>query len=558
MPRALWLLVWLQLRGWGRYLASSVKTVRGAILAGVGLFVTLSWVLSALAARFTAPQIDQEQIPFLGPTGLLAYCLLNVLSATGERSIVFSPAEVNFLFPAPFTRRQLLAYKVTVGLLLCLPGTVVLTVISSPYSPSVLGAFVGLYLMFAFMQLFTYTINLAALTVGARFYTRARWFIITALAVLALLVLWQAGIVPWRGGPRNVMGDLQESVVWKAVTYPLTFFFDAFLARTPLDLLRSAALGALVNLVLLAVLFLLDAQYLEASALASARLYSRLQQLRKNQLMGIGPTRWRWRVPMPPRLGGVGPIAWRQLTTAVRMPGRFVTLFVLFLLVAVGGFFRGPTNLMTDAERSLLVAGMLLMMPLVFTALLPFDFRGDLDRIAVLKTLPIPAWRLALGQLLTPAVLVSLVQCVVLALVLLAGGVLSQFEGTDQIPLPSDMSLAMPVLLAGMALTLPFNLLAFALENFLFLLFPMRLFTTPGDFQAMGRGVLFSMAKLFVLSLVVLVTAVASMLAYLLLNRHFLAGAVTAWLCLAVASFPFFVLVGIAFERFDVTRDTPP
>ena len=42
------------------------------------------------------------------------------------------------------------------------------------------------------------------------------------------------------------------------------------------------------------------------------------------------------------------------------------------------------------------------------TTLAPFDFRGDVDQMALLKTLPAPAWRLALGQVLTPVLIFTL------------------------------------------------------------------------------------------------------------------------------------------------------
>src|SRR5437763_1939581 len=48
MPDALWLLLGLQLRGWLRYLGRSLRTVRGALLAVVGLTVFVSWLLMLL------------------------------------------------------------------------------------------------------------------------------------------------------------------------------------------------------------------------------------------------------------------------------------------------------------------------------------------------------------------------------------------------------------------------------------------------------------------------------------------------------------------------------
>ena len=49
MSRALWLLLWLQLAGWLRYLGRNLGTVRGALLALVGLVVFVPWLIAAVA-----------------------------------------------------------------------------------------------------------------------------------------------------------------------------------------------------------------------------------------------------------------------------------------------------------------------------------------------------------------------------------------------------------------------------------------------------------------------------------------------------------------------------
>ena len=46
------------------------------------------------------------------PVAMLLYVVLTILTSLGERAIYFSPSEVDFLFPAPFSRRQILLYKI--------------------------------------------------------------------------------------------------------------------------------------------------------------------------------------------------------------------------------------------------------------------------------------------------------------------------------------------------------------------------------------------------------------------------------------------------------------
>jgi hypothetical protein len=114
------------------------------------------------------------------------------------------------------------------------------------------------------------------------------------------------------------------------------------------------------------------------------------------------------------------------------------------------------------------------------------------------------------------------------------------------------------VVLACAAFTLPFNFLLFALENLLFLLFPTRLAAaTPGDFQTMGRNVLFLLGKVLALGVVLLAAGVVGGLAWFLTGSPW-AGAAAAWPVVAASGAALVPFIALAFQAFDVGRDTPP
>jgi hypothetical protein len=232
------------------------------------------------------------------------------------------------------------------------------------------------------------------------------------------------------------------------------------------------------------------------------------------------------------------------LTTAARSSGRLVFL-VLILGIVFGapilGNLRGEGNNALPGEAvGMVVLGTVLWFTVLFTPLMPFDFRGDVDRMALLKTLPVPAWRLAVGQLLAPVLVMSALH------VLTFVGLAAAFPGTRG---------WVPV---GLAYVLPFNFLLFALENLLFLLFPFRLLhNSPGDFQALGRNVLFLFAKGFALAVVGMLSAVLGVIAYLI-SGSVLVGVLVPWPAVALAAAALVPLVALAFARFDVSRDTPP
>ncbi len=92
-----------------------------------------------------------EYIRRFGPFGILLYCLIILFTSAGERAIYFTPTEVDFLFPAPFSRRALLWYKVGGQLLNVVAQlTILMTAISFKNVASPIAAFVGVFLTLAF------------------------------------------------------------------------------------------------------------------------------------------------------------------------------------------------------------------------------------------------------------------------------------------------------------------------------------------------------------------------------------------------------------------------
>jgi hypothetical protein len=323
----------------------------------------------------------------------------------------------------------------------------------------------------------------------------------------------------------------------------LSWFIKAFRAEHfwP-DFVQYGGLALIVDLLLVGVIFALDAQYLEASAVASERLYQRLQRLRSGQglLAASGRSgKARFSLPMPPRLGGIGPTAWRQGLGVVRS---FLPLLLLFafggvsiaMVLAAGSQREGESEAMVRALAAMLIGFPVLMTPTVLC-----DFRGDVDRMEVLKSLPIrPLW-LTVGQLLSPSLLIVALQAIV---VIVLQFILGRLE---------------PLLLAVPLLALPVNLVVFGLDNLLFLLFPVRLVaTSPGDFQTSGRYMVIFLAKFLCLGPIIL-AAVLAFLVIGLLTDSLAAALAGAWVIVFGCAIALLPLIVLAFNRFDVASDTP-
>src|SRR5262249_6803981 len=162
----------------------------------------------------------------------------------------------------------------------------------------------------------------------------------------------------------------------------------------------------------LGIIIGLDAHYLETAAAASEKIYRRLERIRRGGVAAGGLSvaeKARWSLPNLPRWGGVGPLAWRQLVGALRSYAWMVTgaifLFAMLapMLVLASQGDRGEPDAILAVFCS-----MTFFVALFMPSLLTFDFRADVDRMEVLKTLPLPAWRIVVGQMLIPVVMVTL------------------------------------------------------------------------------------------------------------------------------------------------------
>src|SRR3954453_20488949 len=102
----------LQARALGRRMTRNMRSVKGILLAIFGVVVVCLWLAPSLWQAFWAPRTDPGQLRAVAPVIMLAMSFLAIVTSGGEKAVAFTPAEVDFLFPGPFTRRELLAYKI--------------------------------------------------------------------------------------------------------------------------------------------------------------------------------------------------------------------------------------------------------------------------------------------------------------------------------------------------------------------------------------------------------------------------------------------------------------
>src|SRR5580704_1144762 len=112
MPKALWILLRLHFAGVFRRMVRGVRTPKGFTFLILGILVCFAWLGPSLYRATRMKRVDPQTVRTVAPFAILGFCLGNLFASVGEKAIAFTAAEVDFLFPAPFTRRSLLAYKI--------------------------------------------------------------------------------------------------------------------------------------------------------------------------------------------------------------------------------------------------------------------------------------------------------------------------------------------------------------------------------------------------------------------------------------------------------------
>jgi hypothetical protein len=502
------------------------------MMTAIASGMVLVWLLPAALAAGSTPPIDPALVRHFGPPALLALTILSAVSA-GDKAIAFTPAEVNFLFVAPFTRRQLLLYKLSKTAAGSLVLALLLSMAMRRFSTFWPAAFFGALLALLFVNLCT----AAAGVLRKSAALRAPSPVLQAAALVLLLAI--AGVVAAAVARnprfRETAGQFVQARAVRAAVAPVVPFVRAYAADNVLDLIAWGSAALLIDAALLAGILRLDANYLEAAAAAGERAYDQARRLARGDWMApVGARTARLRVPPLPFLGGAGPVARRQLTTLLRRSPRllFIGLMAVATLVPIVLLARRLPNI-----RGALVPTVGWITVLLAGAL-RFDFRGDIDQLPWLKSLPLRPLPLAFGQLVVPAGALALCHVVVFAAVAAA---IETLRGPA---------------LAAIAVAIPLDLLLIGVENLAFLHFPHRQ-TLPTELGGLGRQMVLVFLKLVAVAVASGVAGGAGGLAYFA-TRSPPAAVAAGTAVLAIEALLLVPLVALAYNRFDAGSDVPP
>ncbi|CAN5663314.1 putative ABC exporter domain-containing protein [soil metagenome] len=535
MHRSLWRLLRLLAGARLRWMFRGGRSARTIIFLSFGFLVVGAALLGAIVRHYTVPRADPTAVTIYLPVILLTFCIANLIGAAGERAIAFTPAETDFLFPGPFTRRELLIYKILKGIGAAAISAAVFGTFFWNYAPGWIAAYMACFLSLVFLQLLSIAIMLIALNISERVLNRVRRFILAGILVVLAFAAEPIIAAARTHDPILIAHGLKQSAALRVLLAPFEVFGRIIAAGSvwPGAGMWMGVAIAMIAALLVAVL-LLDAQYMEAAATASRRRYEMVRQARSRGI-SMRATSARVRAPMLPRLGGIGPIAWRQMTSALRQSRGLLTLLAMIGIGA--GIFVFSQREAGNTIRP--TAGVIMWASVMLANSLRFDFRGDIDLIDALKALPLPPMTICAGEIVAPALVMSVFHFSIIGMALIAAPQHTMY------------------LLAAATLILPANFVMFAVENLMFLLFPSRFATAaPGDLQGSGRMIFVMFLKTFAVAIVV-VAAVGIGAIVQAFSGSWIAGVASAGVILIIEVIALLTAMSSAFVRFDPHTQTP-
>jgi len=426
MRNPLALLMWLRIQGWARRIGKSAKTTRGKIFFAIGIGMLGLWLMGVIVGQRVENRSKKTTSTDTVPLVMFAATVFICLSSGGKQ-LSFTPAEIDFLFPGPFTRKQLLLYRLSAAALGSLITSFLFAFWQGQYASSFLAAFIALYALLLFATLVSTLVSLVRRAVGDPHSAQAirvgGWVLVLGCAAGIIDVL-RAVMTLENPLSRRALHLAQNTISGQVILVPFNVLTCVFTAQQVWpDLLLWAGTTLGMILLLLLLVLRLDAYFIESSLDTSRQVAAKIAQVKRGNLFTRTSSGSVTRtLPMLPRLGGVGVIGWRQLTNAMRN-FRGVLIFLLITPVAAGPALWGILQTGENAgERvgaaaitivSFAVPWLLFMLPMM----LRFDFRSDIEQMDVLKSLPLAPLAICTGQIIAPS----------LVLILVIGGLMAQY-----------------------------------------------------------------------------------------------------------------------------------
>ncbi|HEX6088052.1 MAG TPA: putative ABC exporter domain-containing protein [Thermoanaerobaculia bacterium] len=501
---------------------------------------------------------------FVDLTAVLVLAMMVLAWALPKQSagLTFSEAEIQFLFPAPITRRQLLFYKILRGQPQVFISAVVMTLVLFRGAKfiGVWACFVALSIYFTLVALGRARLKIA----GVGFLVRLP--VIAAAAVGLGYLLWRTvditaihGIgAKLRPGGVPDLPALFHGPVADTILFLPRFFGQTVLPASVGQLLLSCVVVLAAALLFFELAARTNISVEDASIRTSEKSAARRARMNEQR---IGRHVTFPRIPPPFRVpAGARPevaIYWKNVTAGLRISSPWVMIMGVCALYFVVQSF-------STSEPAIRL--MMAMFALMLSATFPFfgsavftqDMRLDLQRIELLKSYPISGERLVAAEIAGPLTFLAAVELMMLS-------VAAIILRTADLPKRVEFLATPEFVVIALILATPVCAAQLLIRNAVPILVPGWALRAPDEqrgFIVMGQRLVTFAANLLVL-LFVLLPAACIVVPGLLIAKFWLGGSmpmVALTTVLAAALLVFEVWLGIKFlgnqfEKLDVTDE---
>lgn len=509
--------------------------------------------------------------PAIAALVLLLFVFLDWLFAGRGAKLGFSETEIDFLFPAPLTRTALIQYSLLRTQLSILFSAVLLTLLLNRGVGHPVQYVLGLWLVMSVSRLYLLAASFTRerlLHLGLGVWPRRALVIVLLLGLgYACIASFQATVPPLSDA---IVSDKAQVLRWLKtgidqsilawLLLPFQWLLAPMFAQDAMSFLRAlpSALGLLVLHYLWAVRVQVS---FEEASIAHAQRRAQLKEAMKQGRLG-GARKQKVR-PEPFKLKEKGLTAiaflWEELLAlgpVYRLRSWLLACFIVFVSVQVFAAkvaWVRPVLLSTATVALVIVVYALIFAPMFRQ----YRLLRFLEQLDVLRSMPLTGYQVALGQLLSPTLVMSFALWLLLwtaAVCGIAAGGIEMF--TPARIVVATLGAALLVLpLSGLMLCVP---LAGALY---FPAWAKAMGGGPRGVEVMGQRLIFMSAYMLALLLSLVPAAILAGLGFFLVNAFW--GLVPA--CVVACLCAFVVLVielgwvleqfGERVEQFDVSQE---
>ena len=330
-----------------------------------------------------------------------------------------NPPELQFVLAGPFSNSQILSYRLLTFGTGWLPLSFFFSVFLLQHFGSLLGGFLGIALGGAFITMIAFQYTLVRSRISPGGLRAIRWCVASSLVLIATEVAYQVLRSPEAYSIELISQAINGGWAARGLTFPFRPF--ALLMESPLgmqwlwSLLMSVGLVAAITI----SCYRTNGGFSELAVEGVVRRQQKLERIRGGNVYGMSTSRTERSQLLPAFgwLGGVGPVAWSQITSAIRRTGRLVPgIIIIGIVAAIAAAMLLPVfpDAIPDPARTYAVPialGASAYVGFLISTTAQTGFSANRRLLTWYQTLPIRPMAIAMGMVTGTATVLLAIEC---------------------------------------------------------------------------------------------------------------------------------------------------